>query len=821
MRKTLLSALFLLITHFVFAQTYLLSGRITDNSGKPIGFTSVYIRNSTYGTTANEDGFYQFKLSPGTYSVVYRFVGYVEKTVKITIGNQDSRNDIQLDQEIFKPRQIERVIRRNGPADSIMKQVIAKRHFYKYQVDQYSCAVYVKGVQRLLKSPKSLMSGPVAQALELDSTGKGILYQSESLSKYDFQQPNKVKEEMIASKIAGQNTAFSYNKASDLQVNFYNNLFEIEGLSSRAFISPLADNAMSYYNYRLSGVSVENGRVIDKIDVTPKREHSPCYRGYIYIIEGDWRLYSVDLLLTDDARLNLVDQMRISQQYIPITDSVWMPVSVQYTFSGKVLGFVFEGYYVGVYNNYNLNPGFKPGHFNGEIMHIDTAANTKSFDYWADTRPVPLTRLEVRDYVRKDSLFTIKHTPQYQDSVERAKNQFAPLGYFLFGYSHTNRYKGQSWYLYPFYQTLFYNTVEGWGVNLKAAWTQFYASRQSFTISPALRYSFTNNKLNGNVHFTYNYDPDRQGYFYATAGTDILDLSNAGTRSLSFNTLSTLLSENNYVKYYRSQFALLGYQRELSNGILGYLQLSYADREQLYNTSFNHIFDTKNKSYTSNDPLRPLGPEIPNSLFPKNQALTLRASVTFTFDQRYTTRPDGRYYEQSAYPKIKVNYRKGIHGLGSDVDYDFASVDIYDDHLSTGLVGYSAFKITGGSFLNRNTIYFMDYNHFLGNQGRVFDPTIGGFHFLPFYQFSTDRNFLEAHFEHNFSGWLTNRVPLINSLKLEELIGVNYLTQQGGKQNYSEFYVGIKRFFLRLDYGIAYNGSKKMTQGIRFFYGLR
>lgn len=821
MKKTLFFALFLLITISGFAQTYTLSGKTNDKQGNPIGFTSVYIRNSTYGSTANEDGFYQFKLKPGTYDVVYRFVGYLEKVEKITVTNRDVENNVRLEPEVFQLKQVSIVARRRGPADSIMKQVIRKREFYLKEVQEYSCAVYVKGVQKLLSAPRKLMGHNVARMLELDTNRRGILYQSESLSEFNFQRPDKVKEVMIASKIAGQNTAFSYNKASDLNVNFYNNLFEIQGLSARGFISPLADNAMHYYKYRLAGVSVENGRTIDKIEVLPKRDHDPVYRGYIYIIEGEWRLYSVDLALTKQANINLVDTLKISQQYIPIKDNIWLPVSVQYTFSGDVLGFKFEGYYVGIFNNYKLNPGFGKDFFNGEIMRIDTAANKKDSVYWNDIRPVPLTAQEFKDYRKKDSSAAIKQSRPYQDSLEKARNKFVPLGYALFGYSHTNRYAGRSYYVYPIYQTIFYNTIEGYGINLKTAFTQFYRNNQSLTVTPAVRYGFSNKQFNANVHITYNYDPLKQGYWYGTFGADMLDLSNVGTRSLFFNTLSSLLSENNFVKYYRSKFGLVGYQRELANGILWYAQLSYADREQVYNTSFNHIIDSKDKHYSSNNPLAPDAPETVNSLFPQNQALTFKTSLTFTFDQRYTTRPDGRYFEPSKYPKIRVNYRKGIHGLGSDVNYDFGSLDIYDDHLSFGLLGYSAFKLTGGAFFNKKSLYFMDYNHFLGNQGTTFDPTMGSFHFLPFYTYSTNDSFFEAHYEHNFTGAILNNVPLLRKLKLEEIIGGNYLTESQYRRNYSEFYVGLKRFFFRVDYGFAYSDSHKLINAFRIFYGLR
>lgn len=820
MKKHLFLVLLLLASATGFAQTYLLTGRITDTQSKPIGFVSIYIRNTTYGTTANENGRYQFKLTPGTYDVVYRYVGFIEQIEKITITDHNVDNSVQMKPEVFELKQVVITARRRGPADSIMKQVIAKREYYLKQVNEYSCVVYVKGVQRLIKSPKKLLGFNVAKQLELDSNGRGILYQSESLSEFSYKQPDKIKEVMIASKLAGQSTAFSYNRASDLDVNFYKNQMNINGLSARAFVSPIASNAMAYYKYRLAGVSIENNRRIDKIEVIPRRENDQVYRGFIYIEEGTWRLYSVDLVLTRAAGINLVDSMSINQQYVPVRDSVWLPASVQYTYSGDVLGFKFSGYYAAVYNNYNITPNFKEDYFNGEVMRIDTTANHRDPKYWDKNRPVPLTALETRDYRKKDSLEVIENSRPYQDSLEHARNTFSPVGYAVSGYGYTNRYAGRAIYVPPVYQTVFYNTVEGWGINLKAYYTQFFNSGKSFTITPAIRYGFSNKMFEGNVHITYNYDPLHKGYWFGTFGSDVLDLNNAGTRSNVFNTLSTLLSGQNYVKYYKSAFGLVGYQRELSNGLLLNTSVSYANRIQLYNTSANHILSSSTQ-FSSNNPLLPNAPEVQNSLFPENQALTFKAALTFTFDQRYTTRPDGRYFEPSKYPQVRINYRKGINAFGSDVNYDFASVDVFDNRIVTGLWGYSAFKFTAGDFFNKKSTYFVDYQHFFGNQGTTFDPTIGSFHFLPFYTYSTNSAFLEAHYEHNFTGVLLNRVSFMRKLKLEEVIGANYLTGSAGRSNYSEFYVGLQRFIFRIDYGVSFEGGHKLMNGFRIFYGIK
>lgn len=827
MMKNLLFILISLIAFKASGQQYTLSGRITDQRNKPIPFTSIYIRNTTYGTTANEGGNYQFKLSPGTYKVIYRFVGYKERLETVTIANSNVQQNIKMESELFELKTVvvEGKRQKNDTSgNSIMRRLIAKREYYLNEVKAYTCAVYVKGVQRLLGAPKAFLGKDVRNSLDLDSLGRGILYQSESLSNYSFQQPHHIKEVTIASKTVGLNPTFSYNKASDLQVNFYKNIFAVPGLSNHGFVSPAASNAFTYYKYKLVGTSTENGHVIDKIQVIPRIEHSPTFKGNIYVLEGDWRIYSADLFLTDkDNGLNFIDTIGVSQQYIPINDTIWQPVSVQYHFSGKVLGFKFGGYYNAIYNNYNLNPTFEDRYFTGEILKYDTAATSKDDSYWAANRPMPLTRREALDYHEKDSIAGVKRSSAYLDSLQQNNNRFLILPYLIFGHYSTYHRAKDSVYLYPFIQTLYYNTVEGYGINLKARYSHLLDDSRSYSITPDLRYGFANKIFSANINGVYNYDPFNYGSFFGGFGSDILDLNNVGTRSLYFNTLSTLLSENNYVKYYQSQYITGGFQREVLNGVLLTASLSYANRTQLYNTSYNHIETFKDKQYTSNNPLMPEAPADDRSvLFPQNQALTLSTSLRFTFDQQYITRPTGKVDLPSKYPVVTANYRQGINNvLGSDVDYSFGSLTVAQANIPIGVIGQSSFQVTAGDFFNGNKLYFMDYNHFLGNQGRTFDPTyVGSFHFLPFYTFSTNTRFLEAHYQHNFSGTLLKAIPFMRSLKLDEIIGANYLTEKANP-NYSEFYVGVQRLIFRIDYGVSFEGNRRYLQGIRIFYGIR
>jgi hypothetical protein len=358
--RNILLLIFVALTVFnSSAQQYVLSGQITGQKNLPLSFASVYIKNSSYGTTANENGNYLVKLRPGIYNIVYRVVGYKEKIDKVTILSHGEQHNVQLDDEPFQLKAIKsKGNNKNDPAYDIMRAVLNKRKFYLNEVNSYSCAIYIKGEKKIISVPKTLLDKGIAKLLDLDTSGRGISYQSESLSSFSFERPNKVKEVFMASKVAGSNPPFGYNKASDLQVNFYKNLFFVDGLSSHGFVSPAGAYAFKYYKFKLLGTIIQGGKTIDKIQVQTRIGKALSFSGSIYIMEDDWRIYSVDLFLTKKLNnLNFVDTLRVTQQYIPIGNS-WEPLSFQYSYNGNVNGLKFSGYYLGINNNYKIDTTF-------------------------------------------------------------------------------------------------------------------------------------------------------------------------------------------------------------------------------------------------------------------------------------------------------------------------------------------------------------------------------------------------------------------------------------------------------------------------------
>ncbi len=811
--KQALLGLFLFLNIFrSVAQQSTLSGSIKD-ADEPIPFVSVYIKNTTIGTSANVDGIYTLKIQNGTYTIVYKTIGYKAVEKNITINN-DTTVDVALEPETYTLAGVNITGNGEDPAYEIIRQAIKRRKEHLTEVNEFKTDVYVKGVQKLVSAPKKLFRKNIQKILDVDTNGKGILYLSESTSHFSFQRPNLFHEEMISSKVAGHNSAFSFNKASDLIINFYDNILLENKFSSRGFVSPISDNALRYYRYKLLGTSTDNGETINKIQIIPRRENDPVFRGIIYIKEDSWHLVNANVYLTKNTGINLLDTLGISQQFLK-TDNTYMPSSINFQFNGNVIGFKFEGYYVGVYSNYNLQPNFPKNYFKGEILKITKAVNKKDSIFWINNRPIPLTSEERIDYARKDSIEMVKTSKHYLDSVERESNKIGAFS-LITGFTIKKHETGRRYQFEPLYKSILYNTVEGFAIKPAITYTKDLGERRFYNIRAEVRYGFSNKLFTGNFNSNYYYRPDKRANINFSGGSGIYDLNNYGSMSQFGNSTNSLFFETNFSKFYKKEFINLGTTRELSNGLQARINGNYARNTDLKNTSTFKFRDLKDEHFTSNNPFTP---DSETPLFPTYEALTLTLGLNYTFGQTYITRPGGKYYQPSKYPVIDFTYRKGIKGiLSSDADYDLVSLEVSQNRISAGLWGYFSFVVGAGKFLNSAQIYYPDAKHFTGNNSLFSLPDLPKFLFLDFYLFSTDKEYVEAHFEHNFAGFLTNKVPLLRKLKLEEIVGVSYLSQPI-KRNYTEFYFGFQRLIFRAAYGFAYDGNKKVQQGFRLSYG--
>ncbi len=379
-----------------------ISGTVTDEKGNALAYASILVKGTSRGVTAGIDGKYALDLAPGTYTLVCQYVGYTRKETRVTLGDSPFVANFHLSLQQLSMKEV--IVRPGGedPAYEIIRHAIKKRKDYETPLDSFTCEAYVKTLIRTRRIPDRLFGQRLQEKdkkeLGVDSSGKGIIYLSESLTKVAFKRPDKIKLEILSGREAGSN---GFGFSFPVFINFYSNNVNALGgqLSPRGFVSPIADAALNYYRYHFLGSYFEEGHEIDRIRVTPRRKYEPLFTGTIEIVDGDWRIHSLDLLLLKTSQLEILDTVEIRQIHSPVLSDttnlpgsafpgsavaapVWQVKNQVVYFTFNLLGIDAVGTFLDVYNDFDLTPRFRKRFFNNVLIRYDTAGNRRTKAYW-------------------------------------------------------------------------------------------------------------------------------------------------------------------------------------------------------------------------------------------------------------------------------------------------------------------------------------------------------------------------------------------------------------------------------------------------------
>lgn len=815
------SILLLLALVFAFALNAQITGTITDNKGEPLPFASVYVQGSSQGTTSNVNGDYRLELKPGNYQLVFQYVGYKQKILPVNLSAQSLKLDVQLQEEAIELSEIVVKADAEDPAYAVIRQAIAKRQYYRDLVEAYSCQVYIKGHMKMLDAPEKIMGQDVGDLDgSLDSNRQGIIYLSESESNFYVKQPDLKKEVMISSKVSGDDNGFSFNSAMDIDLNLYENTIPF---LNRSIISPIANNALQYYRYRLVGTLFdEEGRLINKIELLPKRSEDPAYRGYIYIVEDLWNIQSADMLLTAGAsKLPGLDSLFIQQVYMPVQEpDVWRLLSQTFRFRIGFLGFKMGGDFTGVYTNYNLQPNLPDNFFSNEIFKVEEGANEKGLEYWQEIRPIPLTQEESIDYVRKDSLQELRKSKPYLDSLDRKNNKFTFFS-LLTGYNFSRSYERKYFSVGSPLATVQFNPVQGFYGDLTLNYRQDFDEERTHTMNlgGAVQYGLGDKAWRAEGNFQYDFNDTNFAQLSLNGGLATRQFNADKPISPTLATLYALFDKQNLIKIYEKAYAQIGWRQEIANGVLLTAAAEYAQRRPLTLHS-DYSFVEREDAYASNNPEHPTAYR---PSFTRHEAVLVAVSLRLRYKQHYLSYPKRKFIVGSKLPDLWIHYRKGIPLSDGDADFDHVAVQIRETHRSLGLLGSLSFNVEAGTFLNKSQVYFMDYKHFNGNETFIGTPSnyYKSFFLLPYYSHSTSSDYVQAHLEHSFQGFLLDKIPGIRKLGWYTVLGGKFL-YTAEQPNYTELSLGfdnigfgIFRLF-RVDGAVALKNGKYRDWGVVF-----
>ncbi len=814
-------------------QAQQLTGRVLDETGEPLPFASVYVRNSTNGVSTNAEGEYRLSLTKGRHEIVFHYIGYKQKIETVDIGAAGVQLSVQLQPANLEISEV--VITGEDPAYRIMREAIARREINKSKASDYSCEVYIKGFNKLLDAPKKVLGQDVGDMGGiLDSaTRSGVLYLSESVSKlYVQSNPPRQKEMMISSKVSGRENGFSINRTALTNFNLYEERIEIE----RDILSPLADNAFSYYDFRLEGSYQDgNGYQVYKIAVLPKRPADPTYGGFVHIVDGFYNLAATELTLTGMAiKQPVLDTLWVIQEYVPVQlPDKWLLLSQTTRYKFGFLGFKVAGFFNGVFSKYYLQAHYEDGFFTREAFKVEESALKRDSAYWENARPVPLTEEEKTDYVRKDSLSDIWESKAYRDSMDRINNRFKPFD-LLTGYTWQNTHKRIRAEWPPAVRWIQFNTVQGWLLNVNPEYQYYDSEKRSkyWRAVGTLNYGFSEQRFRGGLSVQRRFESIH--YTELDLGGGVLAEQFDQERQITplLNSLYSLLDKRNYLKLYEKSFLRAAFRRTLAPGLRLEINAEYADRRPLVNTSNYSWNNQTDRTYTLNGPVYAGEPYEP--YFNRHQALIVGAEATIRFGATYSSYPERRFYQYAEAPVIRLQLRQAVPlDRENSPSWLFGKAEIGMNEWKWGLAGYSGWRVVAGGFLYRRAAgtQFIDAWHPNGNQTLFGQPDryLRAYYLMPYYTFSTFDPFVELHWQHHFQGWILDKIPLVRRLNWKEVLSFNLFYADGaavetpvntGNKPYWEVafgfeHIGVKAFRpLRIDFVGGFRGMKNTQTGL-------
>lgn len=847
-------------------QTSGVHGVIADERGSPLSYATIFVKQLGTGTTANEEGFYEIFLPAGKYEMVFQHLGRKSEVRLATVENGFTELNITLVPQEIMLQSVTVNADDEDPAYSIMRKAIAKANYHRNVLDSYSARVYIKGAGKLEDYPWL-----ARKTLEKEGIEKDRVYISESVSEIKFTRPNKFEEKVISIRSDGKDNntspngyifgsfyepevagtvsplspkAFSYYKFEYLGT-FRDREYEI----SRIRVTPrskgdnvvdgiifIVEDDWSIHSLDLQTskmginilIKVMCGPIEDKVWLPVS--HQFKVEGEIFGFEFEYNylssvsnykialnpnVYVENMEVIDEKKEEALAKKVESEHQInrrnsrkrDETSALQKRLAAGEEITRKELKTI-----VKEYEKEEQKQQKEPEVISDVSFKIDSGAWKKDSLYWAEVRPIPLTREEIKGYEKSDSISAIERAKEEGDTLRASKHKgFQPWD-ILIG-DHYSISKRSNFRIY--FPMAGFNTVEGFNVIYRVAFGTVFpdTNRTRLTIRPVVRYAFAREKVSGYLNASLRNTHHR---LEVNSGRYISQFNGDNPILPIVNTFTTLFLERNLMKIYERDFLDIKYNRKISPFFAVRSEWSWSHRRELFNHSDYKLIDRKGvEGYTGN---RPLTETLEDTGFPSHQAFVGSLGVSARPWLKFRIRNGNKREIQSSSPTISLDYRKGFTNVfDSDVKFDQVEIGVKHE-VRLGVRGTIDFWLRGGLFINNDQMYFMDYKHFPGNQTPFItsDP-VGGFRLLDYYRFSTRDNYFSANVHYQFRKFLVTTIPIVRLAGIRENVFLNYLATPSSK-NYTEIGYsidGILRIF-RLEGAAAFRDGKYMGYGFRF-----
>lgn len=784
MKRIIWLFLLSLVTILSFAQSF--KGTVTDTDGKPVPYAALYLREMKSGLTTDEHGRFQTKLSAGQYTCEVSSLGFISQTFTFQMLNRDYEKDIVLAERTYSLPEVNITKGNEDPAYAVMRKAIARAPYYRTQIKSYTAGTYLKGTGKGTAIPAVLKLSKEVRKDAKEWLGKLFVLEQQQI--VNFTAPNVWNNKVLANK-----NSFPEEIGVDMGITTIN-LYTPELFGK---VSPLNKNAFSYYRFKLDACFVEEGQMINKIRVIPKKDDNRLLEGDLFIVEDLWCISAADVNV---RATGLKAKIKITCK--EVQSSVFLPVSITTSSTIDIMGFKAEASYLAAIHYREVKTDIqpetstdkttkpvtanavaqpkkhkfeRPARIGRKDTQVDSLADKRDSLYWTTIRSVPLRLEEVQSYQYKEEKIALKDLSPGEKS-EKKTTVGQVLNTIMWGKTFRTSNKN-AWLTLPSLSAYIpeYNFVDGFWLGVKLKTGVKLSESSTLRFVPSFYYTTARKNWIGQGELTLDYAPRNRGYLSLSGGLLSADYNSESGESRLINSMSSSLFGHNHLKLYENTFFTVDHAIEPANGLLFSSSLSWQRRKMLD----NHI----HKSWFKRD----AEPNIPeNTAFrpmPENDILKASFELEYTPAHYYHMSQGKKVYEASRYPTFALKYDRAFPMSGSRYLTSYHLMQFSaKQKIEFGMFNRLHWSVNAGSFFDAKNLQFPDFKHFASTRILVTERSFDtGFSLLDNYVLSTNTRWAQANVSWYTPYLLLKHLPFLSRKAFDEALHLRSIVIYGGR----------------------------------------
>lgn len=558
----------------------LFHGIIIDNhTNSPIPGATVRLTETNKGTYSSSKGKFRLLVPAGKQIVKVSSLGY--ETQRINLENKSDSIIIKLVPSAVMLQGVQ-VTAPISP-EEIIKRAVRKKYDNLNNIKTFSGLLYSKFSMELGGSLGSSMSSDGSGFTISSSMGLGgaskpkadefTLYILESFSRNFIDYEKQINKSEI---IQRRQTANIPASANLLTLSNFRSFYDDEiELFSTKITTPLAQNALDFYDYKIINKKMLDDRYVYEMSVTPKSTTYPLFVGTISIVEGSYNLYEVNLKPSQSTAVTFVRNLSFWQKFEEIKKNIWYPTFLEITADANVevikgmadLEVIVKG--VSIYSEMTANEPLPDSIYYKNVPRISVAsfADSSKSEFWEKNSLRDISEKELQIYKRVDS--AVANSKYFNQNTESS-----------------------FWLNYSYSPDLDFSKV--------------------ISVTPGLNFNIYTPYFDINTNGNYSIGQKR--FFGSAAFTAEYDISNKTKLNLQadvFSKINTIGSDNNYSNFQRMVTELMlhesYYDWYRSDGWRAGTGVEYktleiwADYEETRHSGLNN---TTNRTFFSNEKLK-------------------------------------------------------------------------------------------------------------------------------------------------------------------------------------------------------------------------